>query len=191
MSRIKLSDNGMDGVIKMADGNPGAIVCLGEMIKQGREIDPEAMMGGLGAILILDTLEIYGTDIYILFNDQCKRDVRKMLMLLRAYQLGFISGGALSKISSCQTREKLLCENEINSLDDKVCERLDKFAKKVRNTCNICKRKLNVKDDLTSEDCGGDCLRCMAEIGEDPYCIKKMYKITKEEKFKPKEEQDQ
>ncbi len=42
---------------------------------------------------------------------------------------------------------------------------------------------MDIKGDLTSKDCGGDCLRCMAEIGEDPDCIKEMYKITGEEKY--------
>jgi len=40
-------------------------------------------------------------------------------------------------------------------------------------TCNICSRVLNVADDPTTKDCGGDCLRCMAEAG-DPDCIKAM-----------------
>ncbi len=50
--------------------------------------------------------------------------------------------------------------------------------------CKLCKREMDIKGDLTSKDCGGDCLRCMAEIGKDPDCIKEMYEITKEEKFK-------
>jgi len=36
--------------------------------------------------------------------------------------------------------------------------------------CGICGRPLNLKDDPTSLDCGGDCLRCMAEAG-DPDCV--------------------
>ena len=36
-------------------------------------------------------------------------------------------------------------------------------------TCGICKRPLNQPGDPTTEDCGGDCLRCMAEAG-DPDC---------------------
>ncbi len=40
----------------------------------------------------------------------------------------------------------------------------------MKNHCQICKRALNVKDDPSTEDCGGDCLRCMAEAG-DPSAI--------------------
>lgn len=42
--------------------------------------------------------------------------------------------------------------------------------------CKICKRKLNNPSDPTTRDCGGDCLRCMAECG-DPDCIKEMNRI--------------
>lgn len=43
--------------------------------------------------------------------------------------------------------------------------------------CNICRRALNVPDDDTTLDCGGDCLRCMADIGDDPDCIAAMDKL--------------
>ena len=33
--------------------------------------------------------------------------------------------------------------------------------------CGICKRALNDPNDRTTEDCGGDCLRCMAECGDE------------------------
>jgi hypothetical protein len=40
--------------------------------------------------------------------------------------------------------------------------------------CNICGKPLDVPGDESTRDCGGDCLRCMAEIGEDPDCIRGM-----------------
>lgn len=40
--------------------------------------------------------------------------------------------------------------------------------------CNICKRMLDNPADPCSKDCGGDCLLCMIEIGEDPDCIEVM-----------------
>lgn len=40
--------------------------------------------------------------------------------------------------------------------------------------CKICKRKLNQSNKPDTKDCGGDCLRCMAEIGEDSDCIKEL-----------------
>lgn len=43
--------------------------------------------------------------------------------------------------------------------------------------CSICKRELDVEGDPSTADCGGDCLRCMAEAG-DPDCIAAMEKIN-------------
>jgi hypothetical protein len=48
----------------------------------------------------------------------------------------------------------------------------------VMEQCKICKRLLNNADDPLSEDCGGDCLSCMATVAEDPDCIEAMNRIT-------------
>lgn len=44
--------------------------------------------------------------------------------------------------------------------------------------CSICKRPMDDPADPTTANCGGDCLRCMAEIGEDPGCIAAMKDVT-------------
>lgn len=44
--------------------------------------------------------------------------------------------------------------------------------------CNICGVKLNQPDKRETEDCGGDCLKCMAQAG-DPDCIRAMKKLGK------------
>ena len=33
--------------------------------------------------------------------------------------------------------------------------------------CLICKRTLDDPNDRTTKNCGGDCLRCMAECGDE------------------------
>lgn len=48
--------------------------------------------------------------------------------------------------------------------------------------CTICKTLLNRPDDPTTEDCGGDCLRCMAEAG-DPECLMSMLRIRSASRF--------
>ncbi len=126
-SRIQLTDSITDVIAKMSDGNPSACVVMCEMIKAGKEIDPQGFMGGLGAVLSLDTLGIYGTDIYILYNDQCGRDVRELLMLLRANQLGFISSDEIKRVASDQMNEIRFSEEKMNELNTKVCERLESF----------------------------------------------------------------
>ena len=100
MSRIKLTDTTLDVVTKMSDGNPGAINTMMLILKEAKNIDPQAFMDGLSVLLSLDDMGIYGTEIYILSNDQCNRDIRKLLMLLRATQLGFISRERIKKIAS-------------------------------------------------------------------------------------------
>lgn len=44
--------------------------------------------------------------------------------------------------------------------------------------CNICKRLMDQGPDST--DCGGDCLRCMAECG-DLDCMKIMHELEPNE----------
>jgi len=129
MCRIQLTDNTMDILIKMSDGNPGALTAMMEIIEKHESIDPQAMMGGLGAIMILDTWKIYGTDIYILYNDKCDKDVRKMLMIMRAVQLGFMPESKLVAMAKDQKREINLTDSELIDLDVKVCEQLESFAK--------------------------------------------------------------
>jgi len=131
MCRIQLEDSAIDMVTKMSDGNPGAITAMMEIIAKHDSIDPQAAMGGIGAILILDTWKIYGSDIYILFNDKCNRDVRKMLVLLRAVQLGHLSETKLRQMASDQMREVDLTEQEWLDIDKTVCDELEQFQRPV------------------------------------------------------------
>lgn len=126
MSKITLADNVMSAVIKMCEGNPGAMTALMEIIKCSKQVDPDDFMGGLGKILALDTLEIYGTNIYVLWNDICDRNTSKMIAVLRANQLGFISDQILKDACHRQNRSghKTIPVEELYS---KVVERLPRF----------------------------------------------------------------
>lgn len=127
MTRITLKDTGRDVLVKMADGNPGGLSAMMEMLKHGESIDPQCFMGGMGAILSLDTLGVYGTEIYVLWNDQCKRNTRELLMLLRANQLGFISDSEIKAVAKDQMRQVVLSQGKMDELDKQVCERLTRF----------------------------------------------------------------
>ena len=120
----------MTAVGKMSDGNPGALTALCEILKHGQEIDPMGMMGGLGAILGLDTLGIYGSDIYILWSDQCHKDTREFLMLLRANQLGFVDSGKIVANAKDQMREVKFSKEEMDSFNQKVCDYLPEFQRR-------------------------------------------------------------
>lgn len=127
MSRIQLEDSIGSVIAKMAEGNPGAIGAIMEMMKEGEAIDPQGFMGGLGVVLGLDTLEIYGTDIYILWNDKCNRDVREVLMLIRAWQLGFVSGDEIKAIAKDQMGQVNFSQEKMDELNEKVCNRIKDF----------------------------------------------------------------
>lgn len=98
--RVKLTDNIMDVVLKMSDSNPGAMNTLMQIIEYGRTESIQG--GGLRYILLLDSLGIYGTDIYVLNSDICNRDIPKMLAVLEAVQFGLFSGDVLRDASHRQ-----------------------------------------------------------------------------------------
>lgn len=129
MSKIELSDNTMDVVVKMSEGNPGAMNAIMEMLKpENNEIDPDSVMGGMMKILALDTLGIYGSDIYILHNDICDRNMVKMFAVLRAHQLGFLNGSLLKDACSRQDRSgKQMID--VDELYEKVTEQLPNFKR--------------------------------------------------------------
>lgn len=127
MSRIQLTDNVITMITKMSEGNPGSMNVLMEMLKpESKEIDPDNFMGGIGKVLSLDTLEIYGTDIYILHNDICDGNMVKTFAVLRAHQLGFLNGPLLKDACHRQDRSgKQMID--VDGLYNKVKEALPNF----------------------------------------------------------------
>jgi hypothetical protein len=90
-TRLCLTDTTQSAIIKMAEGNPGAVsVCI-QLLKGEAAIDPDSVLGGLGGILMLDTLELYGSSIWMLYKDVCNKDLTSMCAVLRGYQLGFLT----------------------------------------------------------------------------------------------------
>ena len=127
--KIELSESIQDVMVKMSNGNPGAIPAIIDLYKNGIEIDPDSMLRELGPILYLDSNEIYGSDIYILWNDKCDRDVRRFIMLLRACKLGIFSNQKLKQLSLDQMRKVNITEEEWKDIEEKVLEQLPNFKK--------------------------------------------------------------
>lgn len=112
---------------KMCEGNPGAMGILMEMLSpETAAIDPDNMMGGLSPILSLDVIGIYGTDIYVLHSDICKRKMSHTLAVLRAVQLGFFKGEILKDACSRQDYSGLDMV-PVQELYDQVREYLPNF----------------------------------------------------------------
>jgi len=91
MTRLGLADSVQDVIFKMSEGNPEGLAVCAEMFAKGSEIDLDSALGGLGSVLQLDTLGIYGSNIWLLFKDVCGQSLPTTIAVLRAYQLGFIS----------------------------------------------------------------------------------------------------
>lgn len=127
--RIDFNDTTVSALIKMADGNPGAISAMMAILEKHQSIHPQAALGGIGTIMMLDEYGIYGSSIYVLYSDKCDRDVRKMVMLIRSVQLGIFSKTKLQEMAADQRRQVNLTDTEWHDLDDKVFEQLDDFAR--------------------------------------------------------------
>ena len=89
--RLALTDTTLDVAVKMSEGNPGAVSVLAQMIKYGGFIEPKST--GFMPILLLDSLGIYGSQIWVLYKDVCKESILNLLSILRYYQLGLMAEG--------------------------------------------------------------------------------------------------
>jgi hypothetical protein len=87
---------------EMSEGNPGAIQALVDMGYQSA-LDGHPL-GQFYAPLGLDGWGIYGTDIYILWNDLCDRDPARALAVIEATQYGDVSPELLKKACARQDR---------------------------------------------------------------------------------------
>lgn len=125
MSKITLNDSIQDMMIKMSDGNPGAVGALMSLLTDSTT-DPDSALGGIGKIMSLDEYGIYGTDVYVFFNDICERDVKKMIGVMRAVQLGLLERETLK--DACSRQDRSGCEIvPVSELLDKVRKELPNF----------------------------------------------------------------
>ncbi len=122
--RLKLEDTTLDIITKMSDGNPGAMNVIMQIISS--KVDGDSIFGGLGSILQLDSFGIYGSDIYVLNNDICGRDISRTIAVLRAVQLGFFDAATLADACSRQDRSGASMV-PVEELYNKVKEQLPGF----------------------------------------------------------------
>ncbi|PHS61236.1 MAG: addiction module antidote protein, HigA family [Thalassobium sp.] len=122
-ARIKI-DMSMEEIVSvMCEGNPGGMSAIMSLLKDTKKIDPQEFMEGFGHILFLDTMQIYGSHIYILWNDVCKRDSMAFIALIRAAQLGF------TPVSDIVNLSNSIGEINMPHLISQVQERLEDFKK--------------------------------------------------------------
>jgi len=120
--RIQGTDNGMDIIVKLSEGNPGAVrVCI-EAMQHDPEIDPIGALGGLAPMLALDTIGIYESRIWMLYKDVCGERLPYFLAMLRGWQLGFLPEATLNAAIDNYGRGL-----DIDAIAAKVCERIPEF----------------------------------------------------------------
>ena len=124
--RIQLDDTPMSMLIKLAEGNPGGLNVMMQILEKGQSIDPDAAFGPFAHILGLDTFGIYGSRIWMLFKDVCKEQAVYALACLRAVQLGIMGSSVLDH--AIDNRGEGL---DVFATRRAVCERLPNFSKAI------------------------------------------------------------
>lgn len=86
MSReaINLSDNTLEVVEKMVEGNPGAITVIMKILD--RKHDPMSMM----VVLMLDDMNIRGPQIWVGYKDFCGQDIEVFVKKIKARDQGMV-----------------------------------------------------------------------------------------------------
>lgn len=98
--RLTFDMTALEAVMVFSEGNPGAVSVLARALKETPSIDPDCMFGGLGTIMGLDNLDIYGSKIWILYKDVCDENLSRMIGLLRANQLGHVTDQQFRELMS-------------------------------------------------------------------------------------------
>ena len=122
--RIQLNDTLQSAIVKLAEGNPGAIAAMCEVTKSSDAVDPQSALGAFSALFHLDSWGIYGPNIWLLWKDVCGQSAINFLALLRAAQLGIISQRVV--IDAARTGSITL---DLGDVLKKVQAQLSGFAK--------------------------------------------------------------
>jgi hypothetical protein len=102
--RITLNDSLIESIMKLMDGNPGAMSVCTMLIKEYSTIDPQSALGPLSGVLSLDTHGIYGSNIWIFYKDICGESITDVIVVMRAIQLGHLAPSDLFKaIRNCDS----------------------------------------------------------------------------------------
>lgn len=139
--RIHLHMTGMEVIKALAEKevgagfNPGAATVLIEIIKEAKGIDPDAVLEWAAPCLALDSLRIYGSDIWLLYKDICGQSIEKMMAVLRAVQLGLARREeVLNAIAACSPSgraDQFMKPERVDELFAAVRQKLPRFAANV------------------------------------------------------------
>lgn len=126
--RITIEDSMLSAITKMAEGNLGAMNACVDLFMLCEKIDPQNILGGFDYILNLDSIGIYGTDIYVFLNDICENNIAKMIAVLKAVQFGLFDGTVLA--DACHRQDYSGREMvPVDELYSKIKEKFEMFDK--------------------------------------------------------------
>lgn len=109
MGKINLNDTAEDVIVKLSEGNPGALTTLVELVNSYKdffEVVPD--------YLTIDTMGLYGSQLYMLWNDCCNRNIEKVKQIIKLYREG--------KITSRDIDERVKNVGYGKSFDDLIGE---------------------------------------------------------------------
>ena len=98
-NKLSLEMSVQDAVVALSEGNIGAVNVLVQIMKDGEKYDPYCdpfmVLCGFDNASFGETL--YGPRIWMLYKDVCGQNLGKMLLVLRAHQLGYLSWSKLNE----------------------------------------------------------------------------------------------
>lgn len=111
-TKLELTDNFMEIMLKMSEGNPGAATVLMNIMNNPHVFAPA---DPIMVILQLDSLGIYGSHIWILYKDVCKEDITLLNIVLKHVSYGEISREKLREhINTSKKFNNLYTPEELN-----------------------------------------------------------------------------
>ena len=87
MRKIKMSDSVQDIVLKLSVGNPGALTTCFEIIKAKNN----DIVQSFPIFLTLDNMKLYGSYLYMLWNDCCGRNIEDVFDVIDGFKTGKIT----------------------------------------------------------------------------------------------------
>lgn len=100
--RLKGEDTVIDMVLKMSEGNPGAMTFLMNLIEESKY---GGALGAYGQILLLDSIGLYADKAYMLWNDCCDKSIEQTELVLRNFQMGHLSKEEIHQnLSQCRAQ---------------------------------------------------------------------------------------
>lgn len=88
--RINANMDMVEIIATMSEGNPGAATCMIQMFQYD-------FLTTMRDILWFDSMQIYGSKIYMIWNDCCKRDISKFKNTMEYLRSGKISKEEIHK----------------------------------------------------------------------------------------------